>query len=78
MENRDNRRRAKQLSANMERMDEVDADLAQNSLTAGVERVGGWRKSPDTPLGVCVANRKVAEDFRRRLNRRKRGLPPED
>lgn len=77
MENRDNRRKAKQLSAGIQRLDEADADLAQNSLASGVERVGGWRKSADTPLGVCVANRKAAEDFRRRLNRRKRALPSE-
>ena len=76
-ENRGNRRKAKQLSGNMNRMDDADADLAQNSLVSDIERVGGWRKGTDTPLGICVASQLRARAFRPIFNRRKRGLQPE-
>ena len=76
-ENRGNRRKAKQLSGNINRMDDADADLAQNSLLSDIERVGGWRKGADTPLGICVASQLRAREFRPIFNRRKRGLPPD-
>lgn len=77
LENRGNRRKARQLSGNMNRMDDADADLAQNSLLSDIERIGGWRKGADTPLGICVASQLRGREFRPIFNRRKRGLPPE-
>ena len=76
-ESRDNRRKAKQLASNIERMDEVKADLAQNGLIHGIERIGGWKKVADTPLGTCLADREKAQPSAHLHSRRKHGLAEE-
>lgn len=50
-ENRKVRRITNQSLALLERLDDVDASVAESSLKQDIERVGGWKKSPDTSLG---------------------------
>ena len=49
-ENRKVRRKANQVLNVVERLDEERAVVIESSLKQDIERVGGWTKSPDTPL----------------------------
>ncbi|MEH6685282.1 MAG: hypothetical protein V7664_12370 [Qipengyuania sp.] len=63
-ENRKNRRKAVQALDTYETLDEASADLVESSLTKDVERVGGWKKSPDQPLADHIARQNDSRDFR--------------
>jgi hypothetical protein len=53
-ENRKIRRKARQSVAVLDHVDEVTADVAESSLRHDLERVGGWKKSPDAPLADYI------------------------
>lgn len=53
-ENRKVRRKANQALDAVDQVDEVASDLIESSLRHDVNRVGGWRKGRDEPLGVVV------------------------
>jgi hypothetical protein len=57
-ENRKARRKAGHALAVIERLDDPVADLVESSLGHDVERVGGWTKSADMPLGQYVDKQK--------------------
>ncbi|AQR74985.1 hypothetical protein [Sphingomonas sp. LM7] len=59
-ENRKSRRKAVHALKVVERVDERAAEVIVSSLAHDVERVGGWTKSPDMPLGEVVAHAKRA------------------
>ena len=63
-ENRKNRRKAAQALDGYEALDEGSADLIESSLTHDIERVGGWKKSPDQPLGDHISQQNDRRDFR--------------
>lgn len=67
-ENRKVRRKANHALNVVERLDEESAALLESSLKQDVERVGGWTKSPDSPLAEFL-------DLQAR-RRSWRGLPP--
>jgi hypothetical protein len=56
-ENRKNRRKVSQALSAVPQLDEVTIDLVESSARNDVDRIGGWRKSPDQPLGECLADR---------------------
>jgi ribosomal protein L32 len=52
----------------IERADEASATLSESSLAHDIERVGGWTKGPDTPLGEVVhrnAKARIERDGRK-------------
>ena len=53
-ESRKSRRKAGHALKVIERADEPSATLTESSLAHDIERVGGWTKSPDKPLGEVV------------------------
>jgi hypothetical protein len=53
-ENRKARRKANHALQVIEQADEAAAALIESSLKHDVERVGGWTKSPDRPLGEFI------------------------
>ena len=53
-ESRKARRKANQGTSVITQLDEHSADLLESSLVHDVERVGGWRKDADEPLGEVV------------------------
>jgi hypothetical protein len=57
-ENRKARRKAGHALAVIERLDESVANVVESSLVQDVERVGGWTKDADVPLGEHVAKQK--------------------
>ncbi len=63
-ENRKNRRKAAQALDGYENLDEGCADLIESSLMHDVERVGGWKKSPDQPLADHISQQNDRRDFR--------------
>ena len=63
-ENRRNRRKAAQALDAYENLDEGFADLMESSLTHDIERVGGWKKSPDQPLADHISQQNGRRDFR--------------
>ena len=54
-ENRKVRRKAKQILESTERVDEEATDLIESSLRHDVERIGGWKKAADEPLGKVLS-----------------------
>ncbi|WP_449415161.1 hypothetical protein [Ochrobactrum teleogrylli] len=58
-ENRKVRRITNQSLALLDRLDDVDASVAESSLKQDIERVGGWKKSPDTPLGALLEEKRT-------------------
>ncbi|PEQ14365.1 hypothetical protein B2G71_01840 [Novosphingobium sp. PC22D] len=53
-ENRKVRRKARQSVGVIDLVDEVTADVVESSLRHDLERVGGWKKSPDAPLSEFI------------------------
>jgi hypothetical protein len=49
-ESRKVRRKARQSLDVLDHADEVKAEVVESSLRHDLERVGGWKKSPDAPL----------------------------
>lgn len=54
-ENRKIRRKAKQDLEVMQNADEEIKDVKESSLKHDLERVGGWKKEPDAPLGEALS-----------------------
>ncbi len=71
-ENRKARRKAGHALAVIDRLDEGVADIVESSLVHDIERVGGWTKSADTPLGDYVATQKAWAERRIGSNARVR------
>lgn len=71
-ENRKVRRKAGHALAVIERLDEGSAEVVESSLGHDMERVGGWTKAPDTPLGDYVAKQKGRAERRIGSNARVR------
>ncbi len=69
-ESRKSRRKAGHALNVIERADEASAALSESSLAHDIDRVGGWKKAPDTPLGEVV-HRKVRARIER-LGRKSR------
>jgi len=67
-ESRKIRRKANQALNVVDRLDDESAGVIESSLRQDIERVGGWKKSPDVPLADFM------EDQARR--RSWRGLTP--
>jgi hypothetical protein len=63
-ENRKVRRKANHALQGVPSADEMDAALIESSLRHNLERVGGWKKSPDAPLGHIVEHTKLAREQR--------------
>ena len=61
-ENRRARRKAGHALAGIARLDAPVADMVESALRHDLERVGGWTKAADMPLGDHVANRKTRTD----------------
>lgn len=57
-ESRQVRRKAAQALETLPRLDEEAADLAESSARHDVDRVGGWRKTPDGTLGEHIEGRR--------------------
>ena len=53
-ENRKVRRKARQSVGVLDHADEVAAEVVESSLRHDLERVGGWKKSPDAPLSDYI------------------------
>lgn len=49
-ESRKIRRKARQSLEVLDQADEATAEVVESSLRQDLERVGGWKKSPDAPL----------------------------
>lgn len=67
-ESRKSRRKAGHALKVIERADEASATLSESSLAHDIERVGGWKKGPDTPLGEVVhrnAKARIERDGRK-------------
>jgi ribosomal protein L32 len=67
-ESRKSRRKAGHALKVIERADEASATLSESSLAHDIERVGGWTKGPDTPLGEVVhrnAKARIERDGRK-------------
>jgi hypothetical protein len=56
-ESRKNRRKISQSLSAVPQLDEATIDLVESSARNDVDRIGGWRKSPDQPLGEYLADR---------------------
>jgi hypothetical protein len=50
-ESRQDRRKVAQALEMLPRQSEAAVDLVESSARQDVDRVGGWRKRPDAPLG---------------------------
>lgn len=78
-ENRKVRRKANQALTVVERLSDETAVIVESSLMHDVERVGGWTKSPDEPLGDLLAlqaRRRASRDLP--LNRALKSDPERD
>jgi hypothetical protein len=62
------RRKVVQDLAVLPKVDDVTADLIESSVRHDLERVGGWKKAADQPLGEIVA---LGLDARKRREGRK-------
>ncbi|MDH4746542.1 hypothetical protein OMP43_21165 [Sphingomonas sp. CBMAI 2297] len=71
-ENRRARRKAGHALAVIERLDAPVADMVESALRHDIERVGGWTKAADMPLGDYVASRKAWAERRIGSNARVR------
>jgi hypothetical protein len=61
-ESRQDRHKVSQDLAALPRLDEAAADLAESSARQDTHRVGGWRKTPDRPLGEVLARRRRSDE----------------
>jgi hypothetical protein len=59
-ENRRNRHKNNQDVSQIDRLDEVHADLVESSARNDIYRTGGWTKRADTALGEVIARSKSA------------------
>jgi hypothetical protein len=55
-ESRKVRRKARQSLETLDHVDELIAEVVESSLRHDLERVGGWKKSPDEPLADYIAH----------------------
>ncbi|HEX4505510.1 MAG TPA: hypothetical protein VH722_07245 [Alphaproteobacteria bacterium] len=65
-ENRDDRRKVNQELAGLPQLDEAAAALIESSARHEINRVGGWKKWPDLPLGEFLEQQRK---FRARRNK---------
>jgi hypothetical protein len=79
-ESRKSRRKAGHALKVIDRADETSATLAESSLVHDIERVGGWTKGPDKPLGEVVQRSIEARIDRvgRKSRAAARSIPPID
>ncbi|WP_342250221.1 hypothetical protein [Sphingomonas sp. OTU376] len=63
-ENRKVRRKAVHALAVIERLDESGAEAVESALAHDIERVNGWTKSADMPLGEHVAEQTLRAERR--------------
>jgi hypothetical protein len=56
-ESRKDRHKVAQDMASLPRLPEEAADLVESSARHDVNRVGGWRKEADKPLGAYLADK---------------------
>lgn len=68
IENRENRRKVAKTLAEIPRLDEAAADRDESSVRHDINRVGGWRKTPDIPLADHIRLQR-----KRRLRREPEG-----
>lgn len=68
---RSTRRKSNQAIAQVERLDEAQADVVESSVRQDVHRLGSWTKLPDAPLEKTIAWTKEARVWR--VTRRQRG-----
>lgn len=69
-ESRDDRRKINQALASVPLLGEEKIDLIESSARQDINRVGGWKKSPDIPLGKKVENQKDAAQYRSKAARK--------
>lgn len=70
LENRRSRHKSAQALNGVDRLDEAARDVVESSARHAVERVGGWIKVPDRPLGEVVRAKLAGREGR--ANRRTR------
>jgi hypothetical protein len=63
-ESRKVRRKARQSLETLDHVDELIAEVVESSLRHDLERVGGWKKSPDEPLVDYIAHQARLRSFR--------------
>ncbi|WP_148294076.1 hypothetical protein [Azospirillum sp. B4] len=54
-ENRSDRRQVNQALATASSLDEARAELIESSARQDINRIGGWRKTPDITLGDLIS-----------------------
>ena len=64
MENRQDRRKTAQAMGSLQLLSEEAAELLESSARHDINRVGGWRKAADAPLGEHVAKALAAREAR--------------
>lgn len=73
LENRDARRKVVAALHGLDNVDEMRADLIESDARNDVQRVGGWTKRPDVPLGEHIVRavkaraKRTGRKSRRRL-----------
>jgi hypothetical protein len=70
-ENRKSRRKANQALTIVDRLSEQEANVLESSLRHDIERVGGWTKVPDRPLGEHVTLQSQRAEQRKNMNGKK-------
>jgi hypothetical protein len=63
-ESRKVRRKARQSLDVMDQSDEAKAEVVESSLRHNLERVGGWKKSPDAPLADYIEHQARRRSWR--------------
>lgn len=82
-ENRKVRRKAAHALAGIERLDESAAERVERALAHDIERVDGWTKSADVPLGEYVAKqvrraeRRIGSNARVRAEKERQRAAPD-
>ena len=64
LENRRVRHKDNQAVSQSSDLDELALDLAESSARHGVNRLGGWKKSPDEPLRTVIERALKAREKR--------------
>jgi hypothetical protein len=72
MESRKVRRNANQALGVHEQLDDAAAALVESSLKNDIERVGGWRKDPDRPLGLMIERTRATRERKAGARQRRR------